>query len=490
MFSQSQENRCTVAMSDAEHIIKFYNRIDEKDFTIDSGIKLFTVKQEKLRDYSVIVRIDRRRIPYWQAIREVSVWWERFYTPVKPPESCFMPHYSTWYSFHQSVNSEKVEEQCKLAKELGCAGVILDDGWQTPGEDVGYIDAGDWNLCESKFPDMARHIKNIHALGMKYLLWLPLPFIGEKSNIYKGFYHKTLPYKRNRGGLSLLDPRYKEVRDYLTGFCIRAVKEWDIDGFKLDFIDQFRQPDTELPDADGGRDFESVPLAAEQLLEDITLAVRKLKNDSCFEFRQMYMGPTMRKYADMLRAGDCPDDILLNRVRTADLRLVSGNTAVHSDMISWNKNEKPEIAARQILNVIFSAVQVSVRINEITQQQKEMLKFWIDFSKKHRNVLLKGDFKPMYPQLLYPVISAENENSEIVAAYAPFCLKYNGKSKTYFINASDSQRLFIEFAKPFKGKAVIYDCMGSIVKSCNISLSGAEIIDVPLSGLLALYECE
>lgn len=490
MFAQNQENRCTVALSDAEHIIKFYNRIDENDFTIDSGIKLFAVKQEKLRDYSVIIRIDRRTIPYWQSIKEVSVWWENFYLPAKSPESCFMPHYSTWYSFHQSVTAERVEEQCEAAKKLGCAGVILDDGWQTAGDDVGYIDAGDWQICKEKFPDMAEHIKKVHSLGMKYLLWLPLPYIGEKSKAYKIFYHKTLPYKRNRGGTSLLDPRYKEVRDYLTDFCVKAVNEWDIDGFKLDFIDQFRQPDEELPDGDGGRDFESVPLATEQLLEDITSAVRKIKSESCFEFRQMYMGPAMRKYADIFRAGDCPDDILANRMRTTDLRLVSGNTAVHSDMISWNKDEKPEIAARQLLNVIFSAIQVSVRINEITDQQRKMLEFWIAFSKSYRDVLLKGEFKPLYPQLLYPTITASNDACEITAAYAEIVLKYTGKKMTYFINASDSEKLFIDFEKPFNGNAVIYDCMGNVVNTAVLSCSGVDVLNVPISGLAVLSECK
>ena len=36
-----------------------------------------------------------------------------------------------------------------------------------------------------------------------------------------------------------LDPRYKKVREYLSNLYESAVKEWDLDGLKLDFIDSF-----------------------------------------------------------------------------------------------------------------------------------------------------------------------------------------------------------------------------------------------------------
>lgn len=38
----------------------------------------------------------------------------------------------------------------------------------------------------------------------------------------------------------MLDPRYKEVRDFLSALYKKALLEWDLDGFKLDFIDEWR----------------------------------------------------------------------------------------------------------------------------------------------------------------------------------------------------------------------------------------------------------
>lgn len=45
--------------------------------------------------------------------------------------------YSTWYSFHQALTPEGIEEQCRLAKALACATVIVDDGWQTSSSERG-----------------------------------------------------------------------------------------------------------------------------------------------------------------------------------------------------------------------------------------------------------------------------------------------------------------------------------------------------------------
>lgn len=38
---------------------------------------------------------------------------------------------------------------------------------------------------------------------------------------------------------SVLDPRYPETRRFIIGAWVHAVRDWDLDGFKLDFIDRF-----------------------------------------------------------------------------------------------------------------------------------------------------------------------------------------------------------------------------------------------------------
>ena len=48
----------------------------------------------------------------------------------------------------------------------------------------------------------------------------------------------------------------------------------------------------------------------------------------------------------------------MNRIRIADIRMLAGNTAVHSDMITWHHDETLEIAALQLVNTLFGVPQI------------------------------------------------------------------------------------------------------------------------------------
>ncbi len=104
----------------------------------------------------------------------------------------------------------------------------------------------------------------------------------------------------------------------------------------------------------------------------------------------------------MLRAVDCANSLGDNRVRTIDVRLLAGNTAVHADPITWNDEEPDHSAAMQIIHVLFSVPQISKRISEMKASHVRMLKQQLKFVKEHEEVLQLGEFRPLHPHLLYP----------------------------------------------------------------------------------------
>lgn len=189
-----------------------------------------------------------------------------------------------------------------------------------------------------------------------------------------------------------LDPRFPEVRDYLIGLYEKALREWDLDGFKLDFIDTFeiRGEDPAVAENYAGRDFKSLPEAVDVLLSETMRRLRAIKPEVMIEFRQRYIGPAMRKYGNMFRAADCPNDAVTNRVRTIDVRMLAGDSAVHADMLMWNYAEPVETAALQLLNVLFSVPQVSVRLEAVPAEHRAMLRFYLGFWREYRDVLLDG----------------------------------------------------------------------------------------------------
>ena len=116
--------------------------------------------------------LDTRDLPYYETLSGVSRWWAGLpgHGPAGVPETARLPMYSTWYSFHQDLEPGRVEEQCRLAKELGCEAVIVDNGWQTTSNERGYAYTGDWEPAPEKVPDMREHVDGVHALEMKFLL--------------------------------------------------------------------------------------------------------------------------------------------------------------------------------------------------------------------------------------------------------------------------------------------------------------------------------
>jgi len=490
LYSLDGRNRLTFAWSDAIHAATLKAGIHEEDATFLCTVTLFEEPVPPTDRYEAQLRIDLRDIPYRQAIGDVTAWWEGLpgLKPSPVPSAALLPMYSTWYSYHQQLTAAELEQQSALAKAMGCDTIIVDDGWQTDDNNRGYAYTGDWEVYGGKIPDMKKHVSAVHALGMKYMLWYSVPFVGRRSRAWTLFEDKLL---RIDHGLNagVLDPRYPDVREYLIGTYERAILDWDIDGVKLDFVDSFRGDPLQPEGTAEGRDCLSVPEAVDRLLSDVMDRLRAIKPDIMIEFRQTYIGPLMRKYGNMFRANDCPNDSIQNRVRTLDLRLLSGDTAVHSDMIMFHPGEPVESAAMQMLNILFSVPQISMRLDELADPYLEMLRFWLGFCREWRDVLLHGDLSPRQPELLYPLVSARQGDTQVIAIYADLVVPVENPVERLFIaNGTYNERIVIRGAiEPACYEARIQDCRGRIVGVHAVDVgNGLLEIAVPKAGLLRL----
>lgn len=487
LFNTRSHNRLTFAFSDALNSVVLSAGVNEETGTFRCAVKLFTEPGQTISSYEGTLRIDTREIPYYESLNDVQQWWEslRGYTPAVVPEAAKLPVYSTWYSFHQMLSSEKIEQECLLAKRLGCQTVIVDDGWQTRDNKRGYAYCGDWEVTVDKIPDMKEHVERVHQMGMKYLLWYSVPFVGYKSKNWERFKNQMLS-TNDRLETGVLDPRYPEIRDFIIELYQKALVEWNLDGFKLDFIDSFTGNAVSINKRDDGMDYYAIPEAVDRLMSDLIITLQSIKPDIMIEFRQNYIGPLMRKYGNMFRATDCPNDAIENRIRTIDVRLLSGDTAVHSDMLMWNTDEPVEVAALQFVNVLFSVPQISVTLDSLSKDHHQMVSYWLHFWQEHRDVLLNGQLKPLHPDLMYPLVIADNLQKRIVCAYGDVVLN-PGKdipSQVIFVNGTQNSRVYIELDEDMGDKTVqIRDCMGQLVDTLQINLNmGIHRFNIPPCG--------
>jgi alpha-galactosidase len=478
VISQDGRNVFTISVNDAKTPIEISTGTEEFNKSCLCRIVFFTIPVGKTAEYRTQIIIDKRRIPFYEAIQEAA---ERMRTGKQSvPQYARFPMYSTWYNYHQDINDDKLIEECKKAYELGMRSIIVDDGWQTENNGGGYAYCGDWRVCKSKIKDMRAFIDAIHNIGMKVILWYSVPFIGKNSDIWAEFKGKYLDNEENEW--NCLDPRFPEVREYLAGLYEKAALEWKLDGFKLDFIDSFEL--TEYSDKTGaGRDFESLEDAIECMLGDITERLKKINPDVLLEFRQSYIGPVITQYGNMIRVGDCALDAFINRVGILDLRMTSGRAAVHSDMITWNNNDTNESVAKQLIAVLFGVPQISVRLDEITAEHYEVLKFWLNFWMENQEILLDGNLKIYNPEANYSMAEAELNNRKICVCYGRNIVECSGDD---FIVVNGTGEDFIVVRATGDFKYTILDCKGTCIESGQRHIDDIAQFDVSQSGVLLL----
>lgn len=496
LYSYNNNNALTFAVSDALNTVVFYSGVIEETSQFINKIELFTDPGLHMQRYKIQLLIDKRKIKYWESLKNVSNWWESMpmYKPAYVPNLATLPLYSTWYSYHQTMTQEQLLSECKTAKSIGCNTIIIDDGWQTMDNNRGYSHCGDWQ--PERFPEMRAFIQHIHETGLKAGLWYSVPYIGKYSNAFSIYRDKFLFVNKKDSAVGVLDPRFPEVRRYLIDTYKKAVTDWKLDALKLDFVDNFVLLKSDqwsvalnyCEKAENGRDYASVNEAVDRLMTDIMKELRDINPEILIEFRQSYIGPLMRKYGNMFRAGDCPYDVLRNRNSIVDLRLISGNTAIHSDPLMWNNNESVEVAALQLLNTIFSVPQISVKIKDIPESHRRMLLFWLRFYTENRDALLQGEFHPHNPELNYPIIQGITNKKKITAIYLQNQViditKDNIRSLNYIINATHTASVLIDAGeKNINCDIKTYNATGDIASNKTMQIKGLMRIEVPSSGL-------
>lgn len=478
VISQDGDNVFTISVDDAKTPIEISSGTEEFNGSCLCRVSFFANPIGKINEYKSHIIIDRRKIPFYKAIEDAAERMRDFKQYV--PNYARMPMYSTWYSYHQDIKDDELIEECKAAYKLGMRTIIVDDGWQTENNGGGYGYCGDWRVCRSKIKDMKAFTQSIHQIGMKVMLWYSVPFIGKNSDTWERFKGKYLDNEEKEW--NCLDPRFPEVRNYLVSIYEKAVREWGLDGFKLDFIDSFEL--TEYSDKTGkNRDFESLEDAIECLLEEITSRLKSINPDILLEFRQTYIGPVVTRYGNMIRVGDCALDAFINRVGVLDLRLTSGRAAVHSDMITWNDNDTNESVAKQLIAVLFGVPQISVRLNEIKKEHYDVLKFWLDFWRENKEILLDGRLKIYNPEANYSMAEAELKDEKMCVCYSlntVLCLS----KKLTVVNGTGESYIAVRASGDYS--YLILNCMGEKILDGEISIKDIAIFNVPESGVLKL----
>ena len=466
VIGDRNQNSSTVALSDpvTPLDVSFWVKDLEQRNMVGYAVTLFSSAADALTEYETLLRIDSRTIPFYRSIGDVYPWWKECgFTIPEPPAAAEDPLYSSWYNFHQAPNGKKLLEELKIASELGFRTVILDDGWQFPGPSCGdYSFCGEWQVSKDKFEDFRAFTDAVHAYGMKLIVWFTVPFVGVKSPLFEQFRGKYLSVDHGLFQAGVLDVRYPDIRRWIVGTYRRFLTEYDIDGFKLDFIDSFAEGPETAPFDPSCMDCETVGEAVRLLMTEITDDLGAIKPDLLYEYRQNYVGPAVNRFGNMLRVADCAYDALTNRIGTVDLRLLHYPVAVHSDMLFWAPSESTVLCAKQLLSILFSVPQISVLLTESTEEQKQLIGDYLAYWTENRETLLHGAFLPRRPDLNYPVIVAESSEKQIAVLYGEHFFRVGSLPCDIFADGAD-EGILVENASAEAKTVELYDRFGAVL---------------------------
>ena len=484
-FDGAGRNSYCWALSECKKLMRLKNGIDDQFGNLTLQFSFGTRQYTNQVHTKIVLRIDKRPVTMRQAVADVHSWWEKDWglTPLQVPSTAKDPLYSFWYSYHKEVDEKTVEEKCRWAKDLGFDICIVDDGWQADELVHGYFRCGDWVPAPSKITDMAAHVKRVHDIGMKYILWYAVPLMGHESDHFDHFKNMLL---RDEPGLhaAILDPRYKEAREFMINTYKKALLEWNLDGFKLDFVDTWCDTPDNAP-YNENMDIPALQDAVDACMTGIVEELLKIKPDVLLEFRQSYVGPHMKRFGNMFRVGDCAGNYLRNRSSILDLRMMMGDQAVHSDMLMMCPYEKVENNAIQIVSCMFGVLQYSGRMEEMTKELAEMSVFWLNFMKDHKDLLLEGKLEAYEPHLVYTWAKSTLDNECALGVYAiDKCVRPEPVDTIYLANGCSGNRVLVELEGDYDVKVV--DCRGRVQSQGRQTFSGITVLPIPSGGLAVL----
>lgn len=443
----------------------------------------------QLQDYEAEVLVDFRNIHFSKSIFEASSWFlsEEIKKDVVNINFDKLPVFSTWYQMHRNIPLENITRELDSLKTFNFKSVLVDDGWQALVKMK--IDTA-YSYDAESFKTMNEFKSKCKKMGLPLYLWYSIPFIGGNPVILKKFDGKYIRYRAPRQ-MYVLDPRYSEVREHLVSTYASFLKEWQFDGYWFDFLKGFYPKEGAVLEEDKGRDYASIQLAVDNLYTDMVIRLQNIKPDLFFGQKFQVVGPNLVSYQNFLTGFVGAENTQVVREKMVNNRLLYGKNTPFMEVMAVNHREKPEDIARKFQSLILGNPYLSFYISTLSDEQKNTIRFWLNYWQTNHKVIFEGTFEPMQVSRFYPVIKVENESKKIYLLYEDYSVSipYDLNSTIDVINSKLTGKIgFLINKSGAEYNYEIYNCMGKIVDQGIIKSRNKNLIelDVPVAGFVRI----
>lgn len=170
------------------------------------------------------------------AIQSLHSYQRRFLT-AKPKDGYEMVVYDHWGFMEHRFSEETLIEEVERAASIGCELFIVDAGWYGTTGSHWWTTVGDWNAC--RLPrDLTPVIDRVHALGMRFGLWVEPESVGAESELAKKHPEWMIERYGNRQ-MRCLDLAKPEVEAFVEASLRDIIDRYHLDLLRLDYNNEY-----------------------------------------------------------------------------------------------------------------------------------------------------------------------------------------------------------------------------------------------------------
>ncbi|OGS22290.1 MAG: hypothetical protein A2252_06935 [Elusimicrobia bacterium RIFOXYA2_FULL_39_19] len=402
-----------------------------------------------------------------------------------PKLSAYEPVWCTWTAFFSKLNDKKIIKNAVIAKKLGLKSIIIDDGWYGPGLDEEKGNRmGDFYPDKKKFTDFNKMIKTIQKMGLKAILWIAPHGIAPISKKVKTYGHLFVKLDGKnfltRNGYHTLCPCNKEAREYVVKESVRLLKDYRVDGLKIDLFNNYTN---RVCESNHSHDCSSMIEGLHLMMKDIWEAMKAYNPEVILELKQNYGNVLTEQYGSMVRAGDTPFDIDLDLWRCFYIQAYA--RVIHNDYLAWTPSEKPLNLAVMMIKLITAGVPTfSSALTGVPKSHLEVIKKWMTFYNDHL-WLLKEKREPQVGDMSVWQIKT-SESSLYSLVFTAQLVELESNKQIIILNGTRNEKTYIKTANGFISNAEFYDYKCNLVNKSKLKIYDGVSLPVSPGGYVVL----
>jgi len=337
--------------------------------------------------------------------------------PLAAPEHCLSPVWCSWYAYRNGVTQAGILSNATIAKTIGVETIIIDLGWFIPELEPWCTYAGSWSPAQDKFPDLPGLINQIQRMGLRCMLWVSPPLLGQKAKCFDR--QEQLLAKRGASDeISWLCPKSKESAEVMADVCEQLMRTYNPDGLKIDFLDQVR-PVQECAGTHPHQ-FDTFGEGMAHCMRRMSEAILAVKPDAIIEYRQDYANIYTRQFANCFRGNDAPYDFDHIRRETALLAPLHGQTPIHSDYALWHEEESLPNKAIMLASIMMGSVPtLSHNLTALPQGDLDLIVSWLRFYRQWQDVLTVPTPVYLSHDAHYSLVRLSREGKTVLGIFTP-----------------------------------------------------------------------